>query len=77
MSKQKISSEEVFQLRKLNAKLSRENIILKKQKSQLSDRVKVLEESDRLHSIALKERDKVIEKLTLQLEELRKLPNIS
>ena len=77
MSKQKISSEEVFQLRKLNAELSRENIILKKQKSQLSDRVKVLEESDRLHSIALKERDKVIEKLTLQLEELRKLPNIS
>jgi len=71
--KQRISTKEVFRLRKLLAQSSRENTLLVQQN-------KLLKESDKRYNLIIKKKDKTIEKLTsqiekliLQVEELRKI----
>ncbi len=69
----KISEEEVFRLRELNAILSQKVTLLEKRDFQLKTRIELLEKALTIQEDTLQQKDEIIEKLTLQVEELRRI----
>ena len=70
---QKISKEEVFRLRELNALLSQRVTLLEKRSLHLEKNAELQEIIIKQKNEIIEQKDKIIEKLTLQVEELRKI----
>jgi len=71
--KQKINLEEVLRLRQLTKQLSTRVTLLEKRELQHKEYVNMLEETIKLKDTIIKKQKNIIEKFTLQIEELRRI----